>query len=91
MTGYHIGIKIVTHRFCQNYRVQEYSRLGNFGLTQIFVCSVKHQVGDIEAQYLVGLIEHLFGYGVIFVEVFSHTYKLRPLSGKYKCFHFLLF
>ncbi len=38
---------------------------------------------------LVGLVKQFFGQRIGVVEVFAHAYKLRALSGEYKCFHCL--
>ena len=48
VTGNHVGLEIFAHSFCQNHRVQENSRLSNFGLFQFILGTGKHDVGDAE-------------------------------------------
>ena len=84
------GRKSSPHRLGQNHRVEENSRLGYFGFFQLFGCAVEEDVRDAEAQNLIGFFEIGFGFGVLFVQIFTHADKLCSLSGKYKCFHLFL-
>ncbi len=67
--------------------MEEHGGLGHFCLLEILFGAVKHEVGDTEAQDIVGFLKHLLGFGALLVQVFAHTYKLRALAGKHECFH----
>ena len=89
VTGNHIGIELVTHRERENHRVQEYSGLSDLGLLQVILGAFKHEVGDAESQHLIGFLKQFFGLGIVVIQVFAHTDKLRTLTGEYECFHCL--
>ena len=67
--------------------MKEYGGLSDFGLFEILVGAVKHQIGDAETEDFVGFFKHLAGHFVGFVEVLAHAHKLCALAGEYKCFH----
>ena len=56
--------------------MEEYSRLGNLGFLQLIVGSGEHDISNIEAENLVGLIDKFFCQCVVIVEVLTHTYEL---------------
>ena len=87
MTCHHVGVELVAQCESKHHRVQEDSRLSHFGLTQVFLGAVKHEVGNTESQHFVGFLKQFFGLGVALVEVFAHAHELSPLAGEYKCFH----
>ena len=70
--------------------MQEYGGLCHLGLFQIFVSTLKHDVGNAITQNLVSLLKQFFCLLIVVVQVLAHTYKLCSLSGKNKCFHYLL-
>ena len=68
--------------------MQEYRRLGHFRLFQIFLAAGKHDVGNLEAKDFIGFLEHFLGLGIVVVQIFSHSGKLRSLPGKnISCLH----
>ena len=69
--------------------MEEYGRLGDFGLFQLFVCAFKHNVCDAETEDLVGFLKHFVSHLVGVVQFFAHSYELGTLSGEYKCFHYI--
>ena len=72
--------------------MQEYGRLGNLCLLQCLGIAFKHDIGQTEAKYLVGLLHHFLCYFIALVQVLAHTCKLCSLTGKNKCFHsFIVF
>ena len=87
MTGNHIGLELVADDFGKDHRVEEDSGLGHFGLLEVFLGAVEHQVRDAEAEYFVCFLKHLLSLGALFVEVLAHAYELRSLAGKHECFH----
>ena len=70
--------------------MKEYCRLGNLGFLQLIVGSGEHDISNLEAENLVGLIKKFFCQCVVIVEILTHTYELRTLSRENKCFHFIL-
>lgn len=67
--------------------MEEYGGLCHLGLTQVLVCTGKHEVCDAESENLVCLLEHLFCNRIIVIQVFAHSDELGTLSWEYKCFH----
>ncbi|CDD83511.1 unknown [Bacteroides sp. CAG:462] len=67
--------------------MQEYRRLGYLGLTEVFVRSFEHDVRDAVTENIIGFFKQFLGERVVFIKIFTHTYELCSLSGKYKCFH----
>lgn len=67
--------------------MQEYRRLSHLGLLQVIFRTFKHEVGDAEAEHLIGFLKHVMGEAAALVEVFAHTHKLGTLTREYKCFH----
>ncbi len=87
MAGSHIRSDFVLKSFCKDYRVKEDSRLSNFSLAEIFVGAIEHQVSDAEAKNIVGFLKHFASNGIVIIHIFSHSNKLRSLTGENKCFH----
>lgn len=87
MTGYHVGTECVAEGLGQNHGVQEYGGLCHLGLLQVLVGAGKHEIGDTEAENLVGFLKHGAGFLIVVVQVFAHTYKLSALARKYISCH----
>ena len=85
------GLKSSTERLGEDDRVEEDGRLGDCGLTKVFVRTGKHKVCDAETENIIGALKELAGLGVVVVEVFAHADKLCSLTGKYVCFHCLTY
>ena len=88
MAGGHVGAEVLAERLGKKNGVEEYCRLSHGGLTEVFVSAGKHEVGDAEAENVVGLFEELTRFGVVVVQVFAHSYELGALAGEYVCFHY---
>lgn len=91
VSGYHVGFEFVAHGFSQEYGVDEDSGLSYSCFAEVFVGAFKHEVGDAEAEDVVSFFEEFAGFGVVFVEVFAHSYELSALTGKYECVHMIGF
>ena len=87
MTCHHVGLESVAEAECAHHAVQEHSGLRHLRLLQFLVRALEHDVRDAETEDFVCLFKILFGYRVLFVQVFSHAHELCALSGKYKCVH----
>ena len=87
MTCHHVGLESVAEAECAHHAVQEHSGLRHLRLFQFLVSALEHDVRDAETEDFVCLFKILFGYRVLFVQVFSHAHELCALSGKYKCVH----
>ena len=87
MTCSHIRLELFAQCFSQDHGVKEDSRLSNFRLFQIFICTCEHQIRNTESQNIVRFFKHLFSKRIVVVQVFAHTYKLRALTGEYIRFH----
>lgn len=82
------GIGLYAQRLGHDDRVEEYGGLRHFGLLELLVRTGEHDVGDAEAENLVGLLEEGLRLGYVFVEVLAHAYGLSTLTRKYVCvFH----
>lgn len=69
--------------------VEEHCGLGDGGLAKLLVSAVEHNVGNIEAEYFVGFLKKLTGYGMLLIEVVAHSYELGALSGEDICCQFV--
>ena len=79
-------------RLGQNDRMKEYGGLRHAGLLELLVRSGEHDVGNAEAQNLVGTFKKLPRTGYRVVKVFAHAYGLSALAGENVCvFHRFLF
>ena len=87
VTAHHVGLELVAQTHGLDHAVEEDGRLRHLRLAQILGRAFEHQIGDAEAENLVGLLEELLGLGVVVIKCFTHTGGLCALSGKYKCFH----
>ena len=87
MTCHHVGLESVAEAECAHHAVQEHSGLRHLRLLQFLVRALEHDVRDAETKDFVCLFKILFGYRMLFVQVFSHAHELCALSGKYKCVH----
>ena len=87
MTCHHVGLESVAEAECAHHAVQEHSGLRHLRLLQFLVRALEHDVRDAETEDFVCLFKILFGYRMLFVQVFSHAHELCALSGKYKCVH----
>ena len=67
--------------------MEEHGRLSNLSLLEFIVGTVEHNVGDAITENIISFLKKLFCLWIVVVEVFTHTYELGSLSGKYKCFH----
>jgi len=86
VSGYRVGLH--AQRLGHDDRVEEYGRLGDFSLFELFVRTGEHDVGDAETEDFVGLLEESLGFGNVVVEVFAHADGLSALTRKYVCvFH----
>ncbi len=86
VTGDCIGLD--TQRLGHDDRVEEDGRLRHAGLLELLVGTGEHDVGDAEAEDLVGLLEKGLRLGNVVVEVFAHADGLSSLTGEYVCvFH----
>ena len=89
VTSHHSRLELIAQAESRNNRVEEYSRLCNLSFLQLLVGASKHNICNLEAEDLVGLIEKFFCQCVVVVEVLAHTYELRTLTRENKCFHFI--
>ena len=87
MPGHHFRREIIAHAQRGDDRVEEYGRLRHFGLLQVLVRAVEHDVRDTEAQDFVCFLKQIFCQRIIVIQVFAHAYELCSLTGKNKCFH----
>ena len=69
--------------------MEENGRLSNLGLTEFLIGSSKHNVGDVETEDVICLIEKLARLSVVLVKVFAHARELRALARENVCFHLL--
>ena len=69
--------------------MEEYGRLSHLRLLQFLVCSLEHDIGNTITKNLVCFLKKFLCKRVVIIQILTHAYKLRSLSGKYKCFHFL--
>ena len=90
VTSNHSWLEFLTQAKSRDNRMEEYSRLGNLSFLQLIVGSGEHDISNLEAENLVGLIKKFFCQCVVIVEILTHTYELRTLSRENKCFHFIL-
>ena len=67
MSAYHVGLEVVAHVGGEDGAVEEDGGLGHLGLLQVFGCAGKHEVGDAEADNLVGALKHVAAVGVVVV------------------------
>ena len=67
--------------------MQENCRLGNFCLLQLLIGTVEHDLGYVVTKNIISFLEKFLCQRIVVVQVFTHTYELRSLSGKNKCFH----
>jgi len=70
--------------------VEEDGGLGDFRLLQVVVGAGKHEVGDAEAEDVVGLFKERFGEGGAIVERLAHPNELGALSGEYVRVHIFI-
>ena len=70
-------------------RMEEDGGLCDFGLTQVLVGAGEHQVRDTEAEDVVGFLEEVVSKRAGLIQVPAHAHKLRSLTGKNVCFHYL--
>lgn len=70
--------------------MEENGRLSNLGLTEFLIGSGKHNVGDVETEDVICLIEKLARLSVVLVKVFAHTRELRALARENICFHLFI-
>ena len=70
--------------------MQEYSRLSNLSLLQVFVSTSEHDIGDTITQNLVSFLKQFLCSFIVVVQVLTHSNELRTLSREYKCFHFTI-
>ena len=70
--------------------MQEDGRLCHLRLLQVVVGTGKHDVGDAITKNVVSFLKEFLSQWVVVVQILTHSYKLCSLSGKNKCFHFLL-
>ena len=59
MATHHVGHELAAHIGGKDDGVEENGRLGDFGLFQVFGGAGKHEVGDAEANNLVGLLKEV--------------------------------
>ena len=88
MTGGHSWLEGIAHTEGTDDTMKEDGRLSHLCLLQFIVCSAEHDIGYAITENVVSLLKKFFCQWVVVVQVFTHTYKLSSLSGKYKCFHF---
>ena len=62
--------------------MQEDGGLRHLCLLQFLGRAVKHRVGDVEAENLVGLVQQHLRFRIVFVNIFGHSGKLCPLAGE---------
>lgn len=87
VAGYHVGTEVSAEGGGEHHGVEEDGGLGDARLAEILVGAGKHEVGDAESEYVVGLVEELACAGIAVVEVFAHAGELCALAGEYECFH----
>jgi malonyl CoA-acyl carrier protein transacylase len=76
MTSYHCRCEFVTKTKSRNNAMKEYCRLCNLCLSKLFVCTLKHNISDAEAQDFISFLKKFLCFLIIIVQVFAHTYKL---------------
>src|SRR5687767_8172211 len=62
-------------------------RLCNSGLFKFISSSSKHDIGDLKPEDIIGLIKQSLRLWLAFINILSHSSKLRALSWKNVCFH----
>ena len=68
--------------------MQEDGRLRYFGLLQVSLCAFEHDIGNAEAESLVGLFEIFAGQRVVVIQRFTHARELGTLARENICvFH----
>ena len=70
--------------------MKEHGRLGDIGLLELLVGADEHDVCNLKSEDVVSLVKQLLGQRMVLIKVLAHADKLRPLSGKNKCFHLVL-
>src|ERR1700744_4641189 len=84
MARYHIRHE-AGRCFKQYYGMQKNSRLGYAGLFKLLICAAKHNIGNAETKYLIGLFKIFLCERVLFIKALAHSRKLCTLTGKYVC------
>ena len=64
------------------HAVQEDRGLGHLGLFQVLLGPLEHDIGDVEAEEVVGMLEPDARVAVTIVQVLAHTGELAALSGE---------
>ena len=65
-----------------DHGVEEDGRLGHACGAQVLVAAFEHDVGEAEAEDLIGALHHRAGLGVALIEVFPHSRELGTLTGE---------
>ena len=78
-------VGLYAQRLGHDDRVEEYGRLGDFGLLELLVRTGEHDVGDTEAEDFIGFLKEFLCCGNVVVEVFTHSDSLGTLAREYVC------
>src|SRR5688572_5108337 len=89
MSGNHVRLKGFTGK-CEGNRVNEYRKLRDFSLFQLFSSSLEHDLCDFKTQNNICLVDNRLSLGIRVVNILGHACELRALSGEDICFHVLM-
>lgn len=80
--GYCVWVYFICGYFSFYNRVQEYCRLCDLCLFEVFGRVFEYYICNVEIKDIVGLFKQCFGKIVVFVQVFVYIFKLGSLAGE---------